>query len=270
MSSITTEGVKDLLQSAVDTGALSPNSVKALAGVVDIGNRIQGAMGVDVGTVQATSVVQVAMLIDDSGSIRFSGNTQLIRDGHNLVLDSLTATKQKDSILVHTTYLNGDDLYPFVQVDNATRMDASNYDPCQGTPLFDSTMAFLGTQVAKAQEFADNGVAVRTISLILTDGMDIHSTTFDEGDCNHLIKDMLAQENHIVAFMGVQESASSSIDFTSVAQSMGIPDEWILTPGNTDSEIRKAFNLFSQSAVQASQAATSAGFSSLAAGGFGN
>jgi len=48
---------------------------------------------------------------------------------------------------------------------------------------------------------------------------------------------------------------------------MGIPDAWILTPGNNASDIRKAFNVFSQSAVRASQGAGA--FSKTALGGFG-
>jgi hypothetical protein len=43
---------------------------------------------------------------------------------------------------------------------------------------------------------------------------------------------------------------------------MGIPDRWILTPGNSAQEIRRAFQVFSQSA-----AALGAG---AALGGFGN
>ena len=46
---------------------------------------------------------------------------------------------------------------------------------------------------------------------------------------------------------------------------MGIRDEWILTPANSDGEIRKAFQVFSQSAMRVSQSA--ANFNSL--GGFG-
>ncbi len=47
---------------------------------------------------------------------------------------------------------------------------------------------------------------------------------------------------------------------------MKIRDEWILTPGNSDSEIRKAFQVFSQSAVRVSQSAGNLG----SLGGFGN
>jgi len=48
---------------------------------------------------------------------------------------------------------------------------------------------------------------------------------------------------------------------------MGIEDRRILTPRDNASEIRNAFQVFSQSAVRASQAAS---FSSSALGGFTN
>jgi hypothetical protein len=60
--------------------------------------------------------------------------------------------------------------------------------------------------------------------------------------------------------------ADGSTDFKQVFRDMGIPDEWILTPGNTNSEIRKAFQIFSKSAVRASQNVAS--FTSSVGGGF--
>jgi hypothetical protein len=80
-----------------------------------------------------------------------------------------------------------------------------------------------------------------------------------------VVTDMLKLEGHVVAAMGIQEPGT---DFRRVFREMGIPDQWILTPGNTQKEIRKAFQAFSQSAVRMSQAARS--FSQAALGGFGN
>jgi hypothetical protein len=57
-------------------------------------------------------------------------------------------------------------------------------------------------------------------------------------------------------------------DFRLIATGCGIPDNWVLTPKNTPSEIRKAFALVSQSAVRASQGAQA--FSQAAMGGFAN
>jgi hypothetical protein len=61
--------------------------------------------------------------------------------------------------------------------------------------------------------------------------------------------------------------ADGRTDFNQIFQDMGIDPKWILTPGNTPSEIRKNFAVFSQSAVRASQNATS--FSQTAMAGFG-
>jgi hypothetical protein len=50
-----------------------------------------------------------------------------------------------------------------------------------------------------------------------------------------------------------------------VFREMGIEDRWILTPGSTASEIRRAFQVFSQSAIRAGQGAPAP-----ALGGFTN
>jgi hypothetical protein len=69
---------------------------------------------------------------------------------------------------------------------------------------------------------------------------------------------MIAQENHIVAAMGISDG---STDFRGVFRAMGIADRWILTPGNSASEVRRAFQVFSQSAVRAAAGAQLGGFS---------
>ena len=141
-------------------------------------------------------------------------------------------------------------------------MSASNYNPNGGTPLYEATIVTLGRVLAKAQEFSDSGVPVRTVTLISTDGASTDYTRHAD-EVETIVKDMLKKEIHIVAGMGINDG---STDFRQVFQSMGIPDEWILTPGNTPSEIRKAFQVFSRSAVRASQNA--ANFSSTLGGGF--
>ncbi len=257
-----TSSPASLLQSAADDGALSIAALNAL-NVVDIGAQINNAMGVNVDDIESSQVVLVSQLVDDSGSIRFSENSEVVREGHNEVLNALTASKQGDSILAHTRYLNGHVLYPFVGLDQATRMDTSNYNPNLGTPLYDQTVAFLGTVLAKTQEFSDNGVPARSVSLIITDGADEHSVKSNASSCKAIIESMLMQENHIVALMGIDNGYT---DFREVAREMGIRDEWVLTPANNESEIRAAFQVFSQSAVRASQNAGQ--FSQTAMGGF--
>jgi hypothetical protein len=259
-----TPNINDLFQSAHDEGLLSNQAMQALT-VFDIGAQIQAGLGIHVDDVMASEVVLVTIMPDDSGSIQYSGNVQAVRGGHNSVLDALLASQQQDNILVHNRYLNGNILYPYCPLSQAIRMDTQNYNPNQGTPLYDQTVVLLGTVLAKAQEFSDNGVPVRTVTLILTDGADCHSVRASAKDVAAIAEDMLMSENHIIAAMGIDDG---STNFCQVFKEMGIRDQWILTPANSDTEIRKAFQVFSQSAIRASQSA--ANFSQSAFGGFGS
>lgn len=256
-----TANLNHLFQSAQDEGLLSPASMQAL-NVLDIGAQIQAGLGVPVDDVLASEVILVTLMPDDSGSIRFSGNIQAVRGGHNSVLDALTTSNQQDNILVHTRYLNGSVLFPYCPLAQAVRMDTQNYDPNQGTPLYDQTVVLLGTVLAKAQEFADHGVPVRTVTLLITDGADAHSVRATAKSVSAIVQDMFKTETHIVAAMGIDDGTN----FRQVFQEMGIRDEWILTPGNSDHEIRQAFQVFSQSAIRLSQGAN---FSQSGLGGFG-
>jgi hypothetical protein len=251
------DDVKKLLADAHDAGALSAQSLAALD-VVDVGAQIQSGLGVTIDDVAASEVVLLSMMPDDSQSIASAGNTEAVRDGHNFVLEALGRSKQSGEVLGHTRYLNGDVLFPYTALAHAVKMTPANYDPRHGTPLFDQTVVLLGTVIAKAQQLAQAGIAVRTVTLIITDGGDYGSTRCKASDVAAIVKDMLAQENHIVAAMGINDGTT---DFRKVFKSMGIPDRWVLTPGNSASEIRRAFQVFSQSAVRAAAGAQLGGFS---------
>jgi hypothetical protein len=249
--------IKKLFDDAHATGALSAKSLATLD-VVDVGAQIQAGLGVTIDDVAASEVVLVTMMPDDSQSIAGAGNTDAVRDGHNFVLDALDGSKQSGEVLTHTRYLNGFVLSPYTSLDAAQRLTAQNYNPHLATPLYDQTCVVLGTVIAKSQELAQAGIAVRTVTLLITDGGDYGSARCKAADVKALVEDMLAQENHIVAAMGISDG---STDFKAVFRSMGIPDKWILTPGNSASEIRRAFAVFSQSAIKASQGAQLGGFS---------
>src|SRR5215471_8314265 len=253
--------VSQLFAEAHAEGILSPASMQTLT-VVDLGAQIQAGLGISVDDVQASEVVLLSIMPDDSGSIRQAGNEQAVREGHNLVLDALARSKQRDAILAHTRYLNGHVLFPYLPIDRAVRMSDLNYAALQGTPLYDQSVILLGSVLAKTQEFTQNGVVARSVTLLITDGADQHSTRAKAKDVAALVADLTKTEMHIVAAMGISDGTT---DFRKVFHNMGIDDRWILTPGGSPSEIRKAFQVFSQSAVRASQAAS---FSQTAMGGF--
>ncbi|HEY0192331.1 MAG TPA: hypothetical protein VGC42_14525 [Kofleriaceae bacterium] len=247
--------MKKLLGDAHDQGALSARS-HATLDVVDVGQQIQAGLGVAIDDITASEVVLVTLMPDDSGSIAAAHNAGAVRDGHNFVLDALRCSKQSGEVLAHTRYLNGHVLFPYIALDHAVKMTPANYTPDQGTPLYDQTAVVLGTVIAKSQELAQAGIAVRTVTLIITDGADAGSRRVRPADIKSLVDDLLAQEHHIVAAMGISDG---STDFHQVFRAMGIPDRWILTPGNSASEIRRAFAVFSQSAIRTSQGAAQLG-----------
>lgn len=250
---------KKLLDDAHRTGTVSKAAMTALD-VADLGAQIQAGLGVAVDDIAASEVVLVTMMPDDSQSIASAGNTRAVRDGHNLVLEALRRSRQAGEVFVHNRYLNGAVLYPYVGLADAIEMNDVNYHPRLGTPLYDQTVVLLGTVLAKSTELAQAGVPVRTVTLLITDGGDYGSTRAGPREVKALVDDLHAQENHVVAAMGISDGTT---DFRAVFRSMGIPDRWILTPGNTAGEIRKAFQVFSQSAV-------AIGGGAAVAGGFGN
>lgn len=231
-----------------------------------LGPAIMAGLGtVQLDDINSAEVVLITILLDDSSSIRFGKNTQAIRDGHNLILEALRASKQSAAVLVSCSFLNAGVLYPYVLLEDAPQLDSSNYDPNGGTPLFEQSAVTLTTVAAKMAEFEQGGITVRAVTTIVTDGGDTgggYGRTIH--DVNKIVKGLLATEQHIIAAVGVDDG---STDFRQVFGDMGIIDEWILTPGNTASEIRKTFQVVSQSAVRASQTAGS--FSQTALGGFG-
>ncbi len=245
------------IKQLLDDAQLSAKSLATLD-VVDVGAQIPAGLGVTIDDVAASEVVLLTMMPDDSSSIACAGNTDAVRDGHNFVLDALGRSKQSGEVLAHTRYLNGHVLCAYTALAHAVMMTPANYDPRNATPLFDQACVLLGTVIAKSQELAQAGIAVRTVTLIITDGGDYGSTRAKAADVQAIVRDMLAQENHIVAAMGISDGTTA---FRAVFRAMGIPDRWILTPGNSASEIRRAFQVFSQSAVRASQGVQLGGFS---------
>ena len=249
-----------LFGAAKDDGVLSPGTLQLL-NTEDLGVQIQQGLGVVPDDIEATELIIVKIIMDDSGSM--APNTQIACDGHNLVLDAMLETKQKNGIIMSCDYFNAGLLYPFVQVEQATRMSAANYRAYGGTPLYERSIVGYGGIIAKTQEFGNAGVPARSVSLVVSDGGDTGRPGRVK-DVRAIVEDMLRAENHIVAAMGIDDGMT---DFRQVFKDMGIRDQWILTPKDSKHDIRQAFVTFSQSAVTASKNA--AAFSKTAMGGFG-
>lgn len=255
--------LNDLFQSAGNDGTLSKSSLMSL-NVKDIGEDIISALGTNINDFVKSEVVLVTLLVDDSGSIGAANNTDLVINGHNTIIDSLGTSVINDDVLIHTRYLCGEILYPYLPLSHAVKMNRNNYKTMCGTPLYDQTVVVLGTVLAKTLDFLNNGIPVRTITIIITDGDDVHSVKHSPKTVKPIVTDMIKTERHIIAGFGINDGET---DFKKVFREMGIDDRWILTPQNTQPEIRNAFHIISRSIIKASQ--SSANFSRLALGGFG-
>jgi hypothetical protein len=243
------------LESAAEEGILSPQSVNTLTLDPNVGARIQAALGAPVELAGSAEVVLVGMLVDDSGSIEYYGNTDAVRQGHNQTLEAMIKSKQADNIYLHTRLLNGEIVCPFTLLDQAPRLDSSTYDSAKfgGTPLYDQTVVFLGSMIAEAKRYRDEGVYARGISLIISDGADEHSKRYTYGDVAGIVLDMMDSEDHIVAALGIRHG---HVDFEDVfVNKMGIDRRWVFTASSDPSEIRRAFQMVSQTAVRVSQSA---------------
>lgn len=255
------QNLKSLFKGAVADGVLGKAVAQTFA-VPDLGVQIHAGLGISVDDVTSSEVLLVTLLVDDSGSIRSGNNEVNVRAGCNLVFDALSASKQSGDVLVSVRYLNGTILMPYVPLDQAIRLDSSNFHASGVTPLYDQSIITLGQVIAKAQEFQNAGVACRSVTGIITDGAEYGSTHYRKPeDVGKVVKDM--SESHIVCAMGIDDGQT---DYRDIFSRMGVDDRWILTPGNTPSEIRRAFQVFSQSAVRASQGAQN--FSKAASAGF--
>ncbi len=254
--------LQDLFDASLDDGALSAPSHQLLS-LPDLGAKIQQGLGIAVDDVPASEVFLLTLLVDDSSSIHSGHNEQLVIDGYNAILNALKASKQEGGILVHTRYLNGKVLCAYMPVSQTTALDDRSYRASGSTPLYDESVAILGTVVAKTQELTAAGVPSRSVTVILTDGADCKSRRYDARGVKAIVSDMLKTEGHIVAAVGL----SGVTDFRRVFHEMGIEDRWILTPGSSPTDIRAAFRVISQTAIRTSQGGGS--FKRVAAGGFG-
>jgi hypothetical protein len=174
------------------------------------------------------------------------------RQAQHLMVDTLEGSKQSEGVLLATWTFEDTPVHPYQPLTNVPRLDAQNYNPWRSnTPLFTSTIRTLGGVLAKTQEFAANGVAVRSVTVIISDGGDNASHPHTASDVATVVSDLEHQEMHIVLFIGIDDGGWT--DFKKVAADMGIRDDRVMTIGNSASELRRAIQVASQSALQVSQ-----------------
>lgn len=254
------ERAASLLQDLYGSGTIAEESTNALlaldSAALEIGRGLGPASG-------SSDLLLASVVVDDSTSIR--SDIWAIRAGHETMLDALSAESRSGAdVYVHASALNRGVLSPYEEVSTAMRLTTENFSEAHlaaATPLYRQSLLALGTTIAKAHEEEARGNAVRTFSLIITDGLDNDSRSTRARDVRALVQDMLEfSTSHIVAGMGV----GGGEDFRGVFLEMGIPDAWIFTPENSGDELRAAFRRIARSLQLA--ASSESGFHQLSSG----
>ena len=244
------DDVTGLLAGAVTDGVLSAQSSSLITG--HLGKVvIAGAAGKALEDIVASDVTLITVLIDASSSIADRRLEQAVRDGQNHLIDAFAGAKQKDAILMALWTFSSDldVLHSYLPVSDAVRLDSRNYHGRGSTRLYDTWCDALAANVAYAQRLRDGGTPCRSVVVVITDGEDTGSKR-TAGNCAGLSRDLLASEQFVLAFVGVGNDA----DFHAVAKAMGVPDGCVLVQRDANaSNLRKAFQLVSQSAIRASQ-----------------
>lgn len=212
---------------------------------------------------QQNEVLLVLLLVDDSGSIRGSGNTQAVIDGYNGFLEALQGSPGE--VRVKTMFLNNDVDTPFQHPSEVQPLSGETYRPNQSTPLYLRSVAALRAMLAEAREGADRGIVVRTMTIIFTDGDDNQSGGTSASDVKTIVDVMMTTGTHIVGACAVHDGGTN---FWHVFMSMGIPEHWVKVLKNDPQEIRSSFRDVGNSTSFASRDGDS--FTQTSQTGFGN
>lgn len=242
--------IESLLGKAQSLGTLGAQSSQLLSGHLGA-VVIAGAAGKDAEDITASDVTLVTLLVDASSSIYEGKLEDAVREGQHLLVDALSATRERDAILMAMWTFNDElrVLHSYVSLDDVVRLDAKNYRGAGCTRLYDTWCDALAANVAYAQQLRDSGTPTKSVVVVVTDGQDVGSKR-RAADCARLSKDLLASEMFTLAFVGV----GSGFDFHAIARQMGVPDGNIAVAAQaTPSAIRRVFRMVSQSAIRASQ-----------------
>ena len=271
--------IDDLFAQGVDDDVISQAAVASLR-QVDLNRRIRPALGVDIDRLAASQMVLVTGLIDDSQSIRAwardehgnevmnergqrVSNADLMREAHNQIVgDVIGESRGGQDVTCHVRYLNPsiaanggmtDILCNYVLLPQVPLLTVDNYNPRGQTPLFDQMAVTLATVQAETLRYINLNMPCRSIVYIITDGADYGSHTHSPRTIRPIVQSMLAQEFNIIAAIGIQDDQGT--DFRRVFADCGVPDEWIKTPENTASDMRRTFGFLSRSVSRASRTA---------------
>lgn len=200
------------------------------------------------GQLKTKEILLVLFLVDDSGSIEGSNNTQAVIDGYNGFVEALK--NAPGEVRIKTMFLNNKRDIPFQHPQEVESLSRQTYRPTEQTPLFLRSTQALDYIINEARDLTKQGLTVRTMSFIFTDGGDNQSGLITASHVKLVVDVMLTTGTHIVGGCAVNDGQTN---FWQVFASMGIPEQWVKVLKNNPTEVRDGM---SQMGTMASHAST--------------
>jgi len=258
--SISQEQIKSTLSNAASAGIISSQSQSAISTELDdIG--IAGCGGVDVDDIDSEEVTLVVVVIDASSSMYGHAN-DVLKSYDEVFLEPLRKAKNAESILVATwvfsdSYASTENVrlvHGYTPIPECPKLTKTDYAPDGSTPLYDAVMQSLAGLVTYGQNLRDNGTRVRSIAIVLSDGME-NTSKVSGSKVRTLSKDVLHAQEFILSYVFF----GNEVEGDKAAKDIGFPLHHRLTDDLDGSGIRRVFGQVSASVITTSQAKISTG-----------
>lgn len=238
--------IKGVLDTAFQDGNISKQSHQILVENLDP-QTILGAQGVSPDDLEEDRITLFVPIVDHTGSR--ADEAYLMRSEYNNMIEAIKESKLSHTILVSSWLFDTTSklLHGFVSLDDAERLDTGNYDPYGMTALYDAVLDALTSVTAYAKTMLDQGYRVKIVLVVLTDGED-NSSVVSPTKVKQVVQDLLNQEIYVMSMIAFGSGYANR-----AADEMGFPKENVIEYGQTQKDVRSAFQLVSNSVIRQSQ-----------------
>lgn len=245
----------ELFQSAREDG-LTEQTMDLVVSNLN-GPTMMAAVGAPLTSLQGNEVTLAMNIIDMSGSMA-PYTHDLIQSYNDDYLEALAGSLAAEDILVSTILFDsGIHLFHgYLTVTDVPLLTSHDYRPGGSTALYDAVAAGLTNMVLYAQQLRQNGVMVRCLAIVYSDGED-NASRQTATSVRRAVRELLKQEIYIMAYVGFRAGGIDQPEVRRLAAAIGFPE--ILLSGLSHDELRRIFRMASMSAVNVSQGSAKPG-----------
>jgi len=252
MSSQTTvDDVKSLFQTDPTADA---DAMGLMINSLD-GTNLAGCLGAELDDLETDDVTIVKVLLDASYSM--NDHEQTVREAYDKFINSFKGSKQAGSILVSTITFatQAKILHGFKKSDEIDPIGKDYIAKGGSTALYDALIDALTGAQAYAMDLKTNGVRVKVIIVVFSDGDDNDSRKASASNIKTIVDAAIKKEGFYPVYVGFKQSPND--DLEAIAKRCGFPNVEITNA--TESDIRRTVDLVSKSVIRTSQTTVGAG-----------